>query len=369
MNRILNTNIELISPILAFILSFIITYFSIPSIIQVAKIKHLFDEPDHRKKHKRIVPTLGGLSIFAGIAISVLLFVDIQLFHELQFILVAILILFFLGIKDDIVILSPYTKFIGQFICGIIICWFGDIRITSFGGVFGISELPTEFSIIFSILTFMVIVNSFNLIDGIDCLCGTIGFIVTAAFGAWFYKAGFFQPLILALALMGSLLAFLRFNITPAKIFMGDTGSLLIGLVVSVLALKFISLNHIAPTINRLPAAPVLAIGILIIPLYDLLRVFSVRIIRKKSPFHPDRIHVHHKLLDLGLTHMQATSILGLINILFIVFIFIFQNLGLTTLLICIFIIATILTLILSFLVKKYGIDRTKKVAVTKINS
>jgi UDP-GlcNAc:undecaprenyl-phosphate GlcNAc-1-phosphate transferase len=360
--RVLNNNIESLVSILAFVFSFVITFLSIPSIIEVAELKHLFDEPDHRKKHKRVVPTIGGLAIFAGLIISTLLFADLKAFSELQFVLAAILILFFLGIKDDIVVLTPYAKFVGQFFSAIIICWLGDIRIHSLQGIFNIYELPYELSIIFSVLTALVIINSFNLIDGIDCLAGTIGFIVTAAFAAWFYKAGYYQPLILSLSLMGALLAFLRYNITPAKIFMGDTGSLLIGTVVSVLAIKFISLNGTAPSHSQLVSAPVIAFGIMIIPLYDLLRVFTIRILKKKSPFNPDRSHIHHKLIDLGLSHMQSTLVLAIVNILFIVVIFIFQKLSLTFLLLLIFVLASLLTILLSYLVRV----KNKRVLINK---
>lgn len=334
-------------PILAFVFAFVITFVSIPSIIQVAKIKHLFDEPDSRKLHKSKVPTLGGLAIFAGSTIAALLFCDFTKMADLQYLMAAMIILFFLGIKDDIVILSATTKFIGQFIAAFVLVWLGNIRLTSFGGVFGIYNLNYEFSIIFSVLTIVVIVNSFNLIDGIDGLAGTISFIVISAYAAWFYNVGevAHQLFIFSLAVMGGLLAFLRFNITPARIFMGDTGSLLMGTIIAVLTLEFINLNHQIDSNHRLHTAPVLAFGILIIPLYDLLRVFTVRIIRKKSPFHPDKIHVHHKMLELGMSHLQATFTLGLLNVMFIIFIFIFQEYNVTLLMVSILLIATLLTI------------------------
>ncbi|MEN9521766.1 MAG: hypothetical protein RL065_143 [Bacteroidota bacterium] len=341
-------------PMLAFVISFLITYISIPSIIQVAKIKHLFDEPDSRKLHKSKVPTLGGLAIFAGASIAALLFCDFTKLADLQYLVAAMIILFFLGIKDDIIILSPTTKFIGQFIAAFVIVWLGDIRLTTFGGVFGIHTISYELSIVFSILTIVTIVNSFNLIDGIDGLAGTISFIVISAYAAWFYNVGETanQLFVFSLAVMGGLLAFLRFNITPAKIFMGDTGSLLMGTIIAVLTLEFINLNHKIVSVHRLSTAPVLAFGIMIIPLYDLLRVFTVRIIRKKSPFHPDKIHVHHKLLELGLTHLQATFVLGLVNVFFIIFLFVFQEYNITLLMLAVIILASGFTILLWALTK-----------------
>ena len=344
----------LLFPILAFGCAFLITLVSIPSIIQVARLKHLFDEPDdYRKLHKRVVPTLGGLAIFAGSVISVMLFTDANEFAGIQYVVAAALILFFLGIKDDIIVLSPYSKFLGQFVSAFIIVWAGDIRIDSLGGVFGIYALNYEFSIIFSILTVVVIVNSFNLIDGIDCLSGSIGFIVTAAFAAWFYKAGYIQPLILAMAIMGSILAFLRYNITPARIFMGDTGSLFIGTMIAVLTIKFITLNHAAAPEFQLTSASVLAFGILIIPLFDLVRVFALRLSKGKSPFIADKSHSHHQLISLGLTHLEATAILSLINIFFIIVVYFFNNIGISYLMGIIVIIAVILSFLLSYLLKR----------------
>ncbi len=340
-------------PSLAFIFSFLITFLSIPSIIQVAELKHLFDEPDKRKLHKTKIPTLGGLAVFAGIIVSTLLFTDISKVPYLQFVMAAILILFFIGIKDDIIILSPFSKFLGQFIAATIIVWFGDIRIDAFGGVFGIHRLPYEISLMFSILSMLVIINSFNLIDGIDGLAGTISFIVISAYSAWFYKSNNIQELIFSMAAMGALLAFLRYNITPAKIFMGDTGSLLMGTIIAVLTIKFIHLNHDASEENRFRAAPVLALGIMIIPLFDLTRVFFVRISKGKSPFSPDKIHVHHKLLELGMNHLQATFALSVVNVFFICFIFVFQKYNITYLLISILILATILMLLLEYLLRR----------------
>jgi len=340
-------------PSLAFAFSFLVTFLSIPSIIEVAELKHLFDEPDKRKLHKTKVPTLGGLAIFAGIIISTLLFCDIVNFVELQYILAAILILFFLGIKDDIIILSPYSKFIGQFVAALIITWFGDIRIGAFGGIFGINSLPYEVSLIFSILTIMVIINAFNLIDGIDGLAGTISFIVTAAFAAWFYKSGNTQELIFSMAVMGALLAFLRFNITPAKVFMGDTGSLLVGTIIAILTIEFIHLNRLSDDEHRLRSAPVLALGILIIPLFDLVRVFFLRIIRGKSPFTADKIHVHHRLLDLGFTHLQSTFLLSFVNVIFIIFVFVFQRYNITYLMLAILFLASLFNILLWYALRK----------------
>ena len=167
-----------------------------------------------------------------------------------------------------------------------------------------------------------------NLIDGINCLSGSIGVITAGTFGAWFYFYGMQHYAMLSASVIGALLGFLWFNKTPAKIFMGDTGSLILGIVISCLAIKFIESNKIIDTATQITSAAAVAIGILVVPLFDTLRVFSVRIAEKKSPFEPDKRHIHHRLLDLGLNHIESTIVLVIVNIIFIIISFAFHKLG-----------------------------------------
>ena len=166
-------------------LSFLITFFAIPVIIQVAKDKKLFDEPDERKVHKVVIPTLGGLGIFAGFVIATLLGVPMGT-NELQFYIAAAIVVFFLGLKDDILILSATKKFAGQLIAAIIMIKFGGLQLNNMHGFLGIYEIPHFVSIIFTLLTIIVITNSFNLIDGVDGLAGSLGILTTSLFGAYF---------------------------------------------------------------------------------------------------------------------------------------------------------------------------------------
>lgn len=303
-------------------MSLVIVIMAIPSIITIADKKHLYDVPDERKSHTSVVPTLGGLAIFAGVIISTLLVNDFTRVREFQYIMAALLVLFFIGIKDDIMILSASTKFLGQIMSAGIVVVLGDVQLTDLHGFFGITnfELPDYLKIIISIFTIIVITNSMNLIDGINCLSGSMGVIACGAFGAWFYWYGDTHYAILSASIIGSLLGFLYFNRTPAKIFMGDTGSLILGLLISILAIKFIEANKGAQphSLKVMGAAAAMAIAVLVVPLFDTLRVFAVRIAEKRSPFSPDRKHVHHRLLDLGLSHMEATGILVAINLVFI---------------------------------------------------
>lgn len=320
-------------------LSFLITFFSIPVIIQVAKEKKLFDEPDDRKLHKAVIPTLGGLGIFAGFVIATLLGAPQSANSELQYFMAAAIVIFFLGLKDDILILSASKKFLGQIIAAGILIKFGAVQITNMHGFLGIYGIPNMASIVLSMFTIIVITNSFNLIDGVDGLAGSLGILTTLVFGAYFFYIGQLTYAVMAFALSGSLISFLIYNFPPAKIFMGDTGSLLVGLINSILVIKFINIAADPNCALHLDSAPAIGFAVMMIPLFDTLRVFGLRILSRRSPFSPDRNHIHHFLLDLGLSHRSTTLICFAANFLFIVLAVFLQNIGTTLLLSLLFII------------------------------
>lgn len=311
--------------ILGFLTAFTLTYFAIPSIIGIAKEKHLFDEPNDRSSHKVNTPSLGGIAIFAGMIFSIVLWTPFNDFGSLQYILCAFLIIFLIGAKDDISPMSPSKKMIGQILAASILVFKSNIEFTGLYDIFGVqSQLGEPVHILLSVFTILVIINAFNLIDGINGLAGSIGALIAATLGIWFFLTDHIEFAIVAFATVGAVIAFLKYNYTPAKIFMGDTGALLIGIVCAILIIKFIDLNYNMSEAEpyKFYAVPAVAFGIMIIPLFDTLRVFITRIFRGQSPFHADRRHIHHLLIDFGFTHMQATTILVLVNILFIVFVF-----------------------------------------------
>jgi UDP-N-acetylmuramyl pentapeptide phosphotransferase/UDP-N-acetylglucosamine-1-phosphate transferase len=266
----------------------------------VAKSKKLFDEPNERKLHKTIIPTLGGLGIFAGFMFATLLFISPTEMKELQYFFAAALVIFFLGLKDDILVLSVTKKFIGQIIAACILILLGKIQIQHLHGLFGIEELPASFSFILTLLLIIFVTTSLNLIDGVDGLTGSLGILTSLAFGSYFFIVQEFQYAILSFALTGSLIGFLVYNFPPAKIFMGDTGSMLVGLTNSILLIKFLTVSPGEHHSFYLSAAPAIGFALLSIPVFDSLRVFTIRILHKRSPFSPDRNHIHHFLLDIG---------------------------------------------------------------------
>ncbi len=308
--------------ILPFTWAFIISVFAIPSIIFVAHVKNLLDEPNVRTVHHSLTPRLGGVAIFAGFSSSLTIFGSFD--HGIQFLVAGSIILFFIGVKDDLVSVSAFKKFFIQILATGIVMFLGDIRITSFQGVLGIHELDIGMSYGFTFLVIMGISNSINLIDGLDGLAGTILTIVATTFGLFLYQYGgeAFSPYsIVAICLVGAILGFLRYNLHNAVVFMGDTGSLVSGLIVSVLAIKFIEMA-------KVPAGPSMAVCVLIVPIFDTLRVFFIRIFKGVSPFSPDKNHIHHRLLAIGFNQMQTVFGLAVFNLFMIFFCLWFSYLG-----------------------------------------
>lgn len=302
------------------IAAFLITFLSIPSIIKVAQEKHLFDSPDDdRKAHKHKTPTLGGVAIFGGISISIAFFVDASRLPELIYAFSAIILLFFTGVKDDIIPLSPSKKLIAQLIASSILVLKCDIRFTSLYGLFGVDEITYWVSVPISIFTMLVIINSFNLIDGINGLAGGVSLLVSLIFGYLFWMSNQYEMVIIAISLSGALLGFLCYNFGKnAQIFMGDTGALTLGLFLGWFCIAFIETNRLNANHFKPSFAPVFAFAILIIPLFDTLRVFVIRIYHGKSPFSGDRNHLHHLLVDGGFSHIGACLILYCANLTFV---------------------------------------------------
>ncbi|NSL89042.1 glycosyltransferase family 4 protein [Chitinophaga solisilvae] len=330
--------------LIATVLSFVVTYFSIPILIRVAELKHLYDEPDERKTHKQRIPALGGIGFFSGFIIAAAVCVPALQNSPFQYMMAAFFIIFMVGMKDDLVGLSPLKKLIGQLMASFAIIYLGNLQINSMYGFMGIYALPANISLMLTYFTFIVVINAFNLIDGVDGHAGSIGLLVSAILGAYFLHVGEITYAVLGFAMAGGLASFLIYNISPARIFMGDTGSLLIGIVNAVLVLKFIDVAGNPAGKMPVGATPAVAIAILIVPLFDTLRVFAVRMLKGKSPFSADRNHIHHYLLDLKLDHRQTTLVSVGVNAAFIVAAFLLQDMGTTWLTLLVVAAATTFT-------------------------
>lgn len=313
--------------------SFIISFLAIPVVLQIAEMKKLYDVPDERKVHTHAVASLGGVGIFGGFLLASLLSIQGYLNPEFQYFFAAALVIFFLGLKDDLVVLSATKKFIGQVVAASIVIHLGGIKLDSMHGLFGFDQLPDAFAMALTYLTIIVVINSYNLIDGIDGLAASLGIMTMLIFGTYFYMVGFQAYALLAYSLGGSLVAFLIFNHHPAKIFMGDSGSLMIGLVNSILVIKFINVASDPAIAMPIESTAAVGFSILIVPLLDTLRVFAIRIFKGCSPFTPDRNHIHHLLMNWGLGHAAITLLCVGINISFVIFAYTFRSVGPTYLL------------------------------------
>jgi UDP-GlcNAc:undecaprenyl-phosphate/decaprenyl-phosphate GlcNAc-1-phosphate transferase len=301
------------------LMAFVITYFSVPSIIRLAQLKNLYDEPNHRKEHVNRIPTLGGLALFVGFFFSFVFWSAGLRMTGFNSILAALIILFVVGIKDDLYPMPAWKKLVAQILAALIVVVQGDIRITNLYGLLDLHDLPYWVTVVFSTIVILAIMNGFNLIDGINGLAAGIGVIVLSTYSYWFYRMDDTVFVILCLTLVGALLAFLRYNFSTASIFMGDSGSLVLGYLISIISIRFIQESRIhEPNIFFSIAAAVYAFNLLIIPLFDTMRVFAVRILKKRSPFTADRNHIHHTLIDIGLSHRAASLVLYTVNVLFI---------------------------------------------------
>ncbi len=299
----------------AFLIGLILVYVSIPVIVRISKQKHLYDEPDERRLHKVVVPNLGGIAIFIGVSIATLLSLHQLEFIDFRYIQASMIILFFIGIKDDILIISPRKKFIAQVLCALILIVLGGIRFTNLHGILGLYEINDALSVVITLLAIVSIINAINLVDGIDGLAASIGIFSSVIFGSKFLVTSNVDYAILCFALTGSLLAFLWFNVygSTNKIFLGDTGSLLLGLLIAIQVIQY---NEFALTTTpqEISFSPIFSLAILATPLADMIRVFAIRIYKGKSPFAPDMNHVHHRLLKLGFSHFNSTIIIVLTN-------------------------------------------------------
>jgi len=311
---------EVFQCLISFLVACFVTITSIPLIINITDVLKIKDLPNFRSAHAEEVPKFGGIAIYASILIAHFLWPhtsDQSDAYLTSLSVVGLTILFFLGLKDDIFVLDPNKKLFFQVLAASTLILLGGLKVDNLFGIFGYNHISDYVSIPFTIFIFIALINAVNLIDGIDGLAGGIGFIAGVSFGTWFLMNHHFSMACMAFSLSGSLLGFLRFNFSKtSKIFMGDTGSLLLGFMLAFFAIKFIRLNvDIRHNTDAFFSAPILAVVLLIVPIFDTLRVFLVRILNRKSPFTADRNHLHHVLLDNGMNHFQASATLWILTI------------------------------------------------------
>jgi len=353
--------------LLIFVSSLIIALAAVPPVLKATSKSRLTDDPgEGRKIHKRKVSNSGGIAIFTGFLFSCLIFIPFNLLPEANILLASALIIFTMGLKDDIDGLNPLKKFIAQFAAALAVAVLADLRIVDFYGVLGINELSHFASISFTVVVLVGVINAFNLIDGIDTLAASLGILITCIYCFLFFTVRQYGYAYLSLAFAGALLGFLRYNITPARIFMGDSGSLLLGFVVAVLSVRLLNTDlsenlFFGPL--HITSGVALVIAILILPIFDTLRVFIIRLFNRKSPFEADSNHIHHRLLKIGLTHIEATIVLVMVNVILISIAILLQPMGNNL----VIIIIVMSVLILNAILSTFNMIKLKRAKATKI--
>ena len=328
-----------------FLLSAFLGRVVIPRIVLISKKKRLFDAVSERKSHHGSVPRLGGLSFFPIFLTSFTTFLGLRysLGYELspqyagtfvrEFLLATggAAILMFVGMADDLRGLSYRIKFLAQFVSACLLIgsglWLNDLN-----GLFGIHAIPAYVGIPLTLLAVVFVENAYNLIDGIDGLCSGLSMIAIGSVGAWFLYNHLYVYAMFSAAILGVLAIFFLYNTVfkRMKIFMGDTGSLLLGFLIAFLWLKFF--QKCPDTTPELKPLAIL-VGAVFVPIFDTLRVFIIRLSKGLSPFHPDRRHIHHQLLDLNFGHLRATGLIILIQIFFMMFNVVFYSLNINIIL------------------------------------
>lgn len=326
--------------------AFSITLLCLPVLIKLLSQWKVFDSPGTHKIHKHYVPSMAGVCILMGAMFAQLIGLPLEAWINFKFFYIALAMMFITGLRDDILTLSPRQKLIGQILPIIIVVIFGDTTLRSFyGAVFDGLVFQDAVAWFVTIFTIVILTNAYNLIDGLDGLAGTVGLIALLCFGIWFYLAGEDTLSLIALSFVGALAAFLYFNWEPSKIFMGDTGALVLGMLLSYLTIKFININYALPAEDPIRFRSTLgtAVMVMIIPIFDTLRVIIIRLHKLQSPFKADKNHFHHQFLKLGLSHSRTVIIIGCIHLFFVAMAFVLKNkpdvvILLTALVICIMI-------------------------------
>lgn len=347
-----------------FLTSFIFTFFAIPVFIRILEKYQILESPGKRKIHKTHTASLGGIPVFLAVLATIIIWWPANMVDEFKMLLAATILMFLIGLKDDLIPLKATHKLISQLLPVSLIAISGLALIPSFYGLFGDYQLGFVLSLLITIYTFVVIINSINLIDGVDGLAAGLGLVILTFFAVWFYLVGNVYLSTIATTFVGGFLAFLFFNWQPSKIFMGDTGALILGFTIAFLTISFLNVNHSLPQASDFKFRPGIASSfcVLFVPLFDTLRVFIIRISAGVSPFRPDKNHVHHILLSLGLSHSQTSLILIFTNVMFICLAIGLRHLTDVVFIPILILLSIVLSYLMRFLLFRKGIvSRVKK--------
>jgi UDP-GlcNAc:undecaprenyl-phosphate GlcNAc-1-phosphate transferase len=296
---------------------FVLTYYLTPVVIQVVKVKRLFEKLSERSSHSVHVPSFGGVTFFVVFVLAISIAEQFFMAGRAIYLAPAATIMFVIGLKDDLTGISPFNKIIAQVIATTLLFLSTDFQITNLHGFIGLYEASPMLVVPLSYAVVIFFINAFNLIDGIDGLASSLGAFYFTAFGFIFYFLNDWAFLSVSICMVGMFIAFLRYNLsTDKKIFMGDTGSLFIGFILVAFVIHLMSSDYSNKLSLQNANFGVFLIALLFVPVLDSIRVFVARAAEGRSPFSPDRNHIHHILMDrFALSHRQTTLRILMINI------------------------------------------------------
>lgn len=303
---------------LFFMGGFVITYYLTPVIINVVKMRRLFEKRNERSSHTNLVPSFGGISFFIVFVMAISFAEQFFISGHAYYMIPSALIIFMIGLKDDLTGVGPRNKILGQVLATALLFLSSDFQITKLYDFIGIYDISLWVSIPLAFMVVIFFINAYNLIDGIDGLSSSLAAYFFSFFCLFFYYRMDYTLMLVCVSFVGMLLAFLRYNLSKdKKIFMGDTGSMFIGFILSAFVIEIMA-SDIPSYVKNMPASnvPHMLIGLLYIPVFDSIRIFIARASKGKSPFSPDRTHIHHLLMDYhGWNHRKTTTVIVLLNI------------------------------------------------------
>lgn len=290
-----------------------------PKVLHIALDVNLVDNPDARKLQRVPIPVLGGVAIMFGMFVSLSICQLVYDSSELFTIVLAMSIMLYIGTIDDMIDLSPCFRFLVEIGVALMLMYTCGYSINDFHGLWGLYEVPLSVSLPLTVLTVVGIINAVNLIDGVDGYSSGYSIMACTIFGAFFAFVGDIAMVMLACTCAASLIPFFFHNVfgKTSKMFIGDGGTLVMGIVMSVFVLNMLKTETLCSVYASWGVGLVpLTLAVLAIPVFDTVRVMSFRIIRGKSPFHPDKNHLHHLFIDMGFSHIGTTCSILLLNIL-----------------------------------------------------
>lgn len=308
----------LYSVLLAFVISLALVTWIHPRLVKIALLKSIVDNPNARKLQRYPVPVLGGVAVFFGITIGVALLSSYVNCANLLVVFVAMMAMLYIGTMDDILNLTPSLRFVAEIVTVLALIYVGGYCVDDFHGLWGIGPISWWLAVPLTVFAAVGIINSINLIDGVNGLSSGYCILACTLFGTLFFLIGDTKMSLLAVTSVGALIPFFLHNVfgKTSKMFIGDGGTLVMGtlmsvFVISVLRHGSVSSAFVSPSMGLVP----FTLAVLAVPVFDTLRVMTTRILKGRSPFRPDKTHLHHMLISLGCSHVMATTVILLLNI------------------------------------------------------